>query len=57
MRREAQEARLKEFQETVDRAMAGLEGLRNEASGRVPELARQVLALFTPKPGGAQSQR
>ena len=48
LRREAEAARLREFEETVNSAVARLDGVREEASGRVPELAKQVLSLFVP---------
>lgn len=48
LRREAEAARLRQFEETVNSAAARLDGVREEASRRVPELAKQVLSLFVP---------
>lgn len=48
LRREAETVRLREFEETVNSAVARLDGAREDASNRVPELAKKVLSLFVP---------
>ncbi len=48
LRREAEAVRLREFEETVNSASARLDGVRDEASRRVPGLAKQVLSFFVP---------
>lgn len=52
IRREAEEARLQEFQETVDVAERALVDVRIEAGRRVPETAKKVLSLFLPLTSG-----
>ncbi len=52
IRREAEEARLQEFQETVDVAEQALVDVRIEAGRRVPETAKKVLSLFLPSTRG-----
>ena len=56
IRREAEEVRLGEFQATVSAAEEKLVEVRETALLRVPEMAKEVLALFLPKAsGGTQS--
>ncbi len=56
IRRESEEVRLREFQATVSAAEEKLVEVREAALLRVPEMAKEALALFMPKAsGGAQS--
>lgn len=56
IRGEAEKARLQEFQGTVDAAEARLVEVREASLRRVPETAKEVLALFLPTAsGGTQS--
>lgn len=52
IRRESEEARLREFQGTVSAAEDKLVEVREAAVLRVPEMAKEVLALFLPKVSG-----
>lgn len=53
MRRESEETRLRKFQATVGAAEEKLAEVREAALLRVPEMAKEVLALFLPKASGA----
>jgi len=48
MRREAEQARRRAFDETVAQAEAHLRERRDAAMGRVPEVAESVLGYFMP---------
>ena len=52
IRRESEEARLREFQAAVGAAEEKLVEVREAALQRVPETAKEVLALFLPKASG-----
>lgn len=52
MRRAAESARNKAFEETVQAAKSDLVGVRQRAEGRVAAVAEKVLGLFVPKGAG-----
>lgn len=48
IRRERQQKRQAEFEAALQQAETKLEGVRTQAVQRVPELAKEVLAIFIP---------
>lgn len=53
LRRDGESARQGKFEATVNAAEQKLSGQRSEASGKVPQMTKDVLSLFLPKGTGA----